>query len=121
MHCHRDPVTGIHSLAAYAREYCIDDDFIQSFDRKRAAMNKDREPRMYSETWVDYILSSGANWKGPIKDFRLVVDKGNADNLVSFCMAGVKKIAPTRFEVRKSNFEPRSDLHILIVKFQRDE
>jgi hypothetical protein len=36
-------------------------------------------------------------------------------------MTGVRKIAPTLFEVRKTNFEPRSDLHVLIVKFQRDE
>ena len=31
----------------------------------------------------------------------LVVDKGQPGNLVSFCMDGVTKISPSRFEVRK--------------------
>ena len=63
------------------------------------------------------MLKSGANGKGPIKDFRLVVDKEKPGNLLSFCMDGVKKISPTRFEVRKSNFEPTRDIQILIAEF----
>ena len=98
----------------YAKDYCTDKDFLTSFDRKMAMRG---EAKAYGETSVDYILSSGANWKGPIKDFRLVVDKGNPSNLVSFCMDGVKKISPTRFEVRKKNYEPKRDLSILIVHF----
>jgi hypothetical protein len=43
--------------------------------------------------------------------------KSKPDNFVSFCMDGVKKIGPTQFEVRKSNFEPAKDLNILIVEF----
>lgn len=44
-----------------------------------------------------------------------MVDKGKAENIVSFCMSGVKKISPTQFEVRRKNFEPEGDLQILIV------
>ncbi|RYE72919.1 MAG: DUF4424 domain-containing protein, partial [Oxalobacteraceae bacterium] len=73
------------------------------------------------ETWVGYILSSGANWRGPIKDFRLVVDKGKPANLVSFCMDGVRKISPTQFEVRKTDYEPDHDLNILIVQWPEPE
>jgi hypothetical protein len=36
---------------------------------------------------------------------------------VSFCAEGVQKIAPTQFEVRKTNFEPKDDLAILIVEW----
>ena len=72
----------------------------------------------FSETWLGYVLSSGSNWRGPIKDFRLVVDKGSTRNLVSFCMNEVRKIAPTQFEVRKANFEPDRDLEILILRFE---
>lgn len=97
------------------RKYCIDSDFVAAFDRRtapRAGKNTHA-----GEVWLDYILSSGANWRGPIRDFRLVVDKGKPDNLVSFCMDGVRKISPTQFEVRKTNYEPRRDLPILIVEF----
>lgn len=101
------------------KKYCIDKQFLDAFDKKEGQSNsKDEETNVfYSETWLGYVLSSGANWKGPIKDFRLVVDKGAPDKLISFCMSGVKKISPTQFEVRKKNFEPKDDLNILIVNW----
>jgi hypothetical protein len=71
----------------------------------------------YTEWWIGYVLSSGANWKGSIKDFRLVVDKGKPESLVSFCAEGVNKISPTQFEMKKTNFEPKDDLNILIVEW----
>ncbi len=48
----------------------------------------------------------------------MVVDKVAPNKLVSFCAEGVKKIGPTRFEVRKTNFVPQRDLSILILKPQ---
>ena len=102
----------------HLKTYCIEPGFLAAFDRKVAArMNRPDAPMAYSETWIGYVLSSGRNWRGPIKDFRLVVDKGTPENLVSFCMDGVKKISPTQFEVRRRNFEPKGDLEILIVKW----
>lgn len=99
-------------VAARRATYCVDDDFLRAFD---AAAKK--EPKaIRSEVWLGYVLTSGANWKGPIRDFRLVVDKGDSKNLVSFCATGVKKIAPTRFEVRYRNFTPTKDLNVLIVE-----
>lgn len=102
----------------HLKTYCIDRGFLAAFDRKVAARMKDPEaPMAYGETWISYVLSSGRNWRGPIGDFRLVVDKGKPQNLVSFCMDGVRKISPTQFEVRRRNFEPRGDLEILIVEW----
>jgi hypothetical protein len=105
----------------YAAHYCIDKSFIRGFDKQRYSGKKDSDGneigQFYVETWINYILKSGANWKGPIKDFRLVVDKEKPGNLVSFCMDGIKKISPTQFEVRKQNFEPTKDIGILIVEF----
>ena len=105
----------------YAKRYCTDDHFIAGLDRRLSEKRKPGISAFYSETWLGYVLSSGANWKGPIGRFRLVIDKGSPDNLVSFCMDGVKKIAPTQFEVTKTNFEPQRDLDILIVKFHQIE
>ncbi len=105
----------------YAAEYCMDKSFIKGFDKRRYSGRKDSDGnevgQFYVEHWLDYVLKSGANWKGPIKDFRLVVDKDKPGNLLSVCMTGVKKISPTRFEVRKTNFEPAQDIRILIVEF----
>lgn len=107
-------------LADYRSKWCVDDAFLAGIDRRLASTPKGKM-RYMSETWLGYVLSSGANWHGPIKDFRLVVDKGEPGNLVSFCMDGVKKISPTQFEVVKSNFEPARDLDVLIVRFDEVE
>jgi Domain of unknown function (DUF4424) len=99
------------------RRYCIEKDWLASFDRLVARRRGEVAP--YSEVWIGYVLKSGANWKGPIGDFHLVVDKGRPDSLVSFCAEGVKKITSTRFEARYENFTPRDDLDILIVDWPR--
>lgn len=108
------------SIAGYRERYCTDQAFLSGIDRRLASGKPGAGPQV-SETWLGYVLSPGANWNGPIRDFRLVVDKGAAENLVSFCMNGVRKLSPTRFEVRKRNFTPAGDLSILIVKFHRPE
>jgi Na+-transporting NADH:ubiquinone oxidoreductase subunit NqrF len=71
--------------------------------------------RLISETQLEYVLVTGANWAGPIKDFRLVVDKGEPVSLVSFCATGVKKIGATQFEVRYKDYTPDRNLQVLIM------
>ncbi|WP_211230363.1 DUF4424 domain-containing protein [Inquilinus limosus] len=96
------------------RTYCIDQGFLAAVKRAQAKAGKDGMP--FSEQRVSYILTTGANWAAPIGEFRLVVDKGDARNLVSFCADGVKKISPTRFEMRKTDFTPTADLNVLILQ-----
>lgn len=93
-------------------KYCIDNDFMAAVARAKKARG-DRQT--FFEKRIEYVLSSGANWKAPIADFRLTVDKGHEAALVSFCMDGVRKTGPTSFEVRKTGFRPSRDLAILIL------
>ena len=95
-------------------DYCIDSEFLAAVDR-RAAATKAEFPIMPEER-IGYVLTTGANWRSPIGRFRLVVDKGSPDNLVSFCGEGIRKISPTRFEMVKANWRPTRDLKVLIVK-----
>jgi hypothetical protein len=94
-------------------DYCLDSDFLASIDRRAAATRA--EFAILPEKRIGYVLTTGANWRSPIGRFRLVVDKGAADNLVSFCGEGIRKISPTRFEMAKSNWRPERDLKVLIV------
>lgn len=94
--------------------YCIDQDLLRTLERAQRASPRDFAP--FSLQHIEYILKTGANWAGPIGDFRLVVDKGDARNLVSFCGDGVKKIGPTQFEMRESDFIPNRNLHVLILE-----
>jgi hypothetical protein len=86
-------------------KYCVDKAFLDALPKSR----------LWETHTLEYILVTGANWSGPIKDFRLVVDKGSPDNLVSFCANGIRKIGPTQFEVRARDFVPTSNLSILIL------
>ena len=100
---------------AQLRKYCIDKDFLAAIARA----TKNAKPELgvpFQEQRIEYILKTGANWSGPIGDFRLVVDKGAPENLVSFCGENVRKTGPTRFEMTKKDFLPDGNLAIVILK-----
>ena len=99
--------------AAYLQHYCVDGDFLAGVRRRMAAQRAEYPP--FWETRIAYVLKTGSNWAKPIGHFRLVVDKGSTENLVSFCSTGVRKIAPTQFEVVRENYRPDRDLDILIL------
>lgn len=99
----------------YAEKYCTDASFVAAVEK--TLTNKD-EPwsAPFTESWISYILTTGGNWGGgSIGRFRLVVDKGSPDNLVSFCGDGVKKIGPTTFEMVAEDFWPDRELDVLIL------
>jgi hypothetical protein len=102
-------------FANYRAKYCMDASFLAAVEQARRAANSEYGSP-FSEQRIAYILTTGGNWAGPIGSFRLIVDKGDASSLVSFCAEGVKKISATEFEVTKSNFVPKSDLNVLILK-----
>jgi hypothetical protein len=95
-------------------DYCLDSDFLAAMDRRAAATGA--EFPIMPEKRIGYVLTTGANWRSPIGRFRLVVDKGSADNLLSFCGTGVRKISPTRFEMVMTNWRPSRDLKVLILE-----
>lgn len=92
-------------------DYCVDRNFLAGLERMRSSGRH----IAIGERVLTYILTTGANWRAPIGDFRLVVDKGEPENLVSFCAEGVRKIGPTQFEVRHRNWRPDRDLRVLIL------
>ena len=69
--------------------------------------------------WVEYILSTANSWKGPIKDFTLLVERPTAEGgggpnyFVSFCWNGpVRRVDENHFEAHVTNFVPRKELHV---------
>ena len=108
------PYASPDDASVYAGRYCIDQAFMAGVRKVMKARGQEYPP--FHEERIDYILTTGGNWAGPIGDFRLVIDKGEPDILVSFCADGVRKIGPTQFEVRKTNFKPARDLLILFLK-----
>ena len=102
-------------LSNYETLYCVDSAFLAGAKQAERLDASGSPQSPLFERRIAYVLTTGANWAGPIGDFRLTVDKGPPDSLVSFCADGVKKIGPTLFEVRHANFTPTQDLHVLIL------
>jgi hypothetical protein len=92
----------------YRKEYCISDAFLAALD-KRAGTGQ-LNAAMIQERRINYILKTGANWAGPIRSFKLTIDAGGSDRLVSFCPT-----APDALEFTAKDFKPDADLKILII------
>ncbi|MEW6643204.1 MAG: DUF4424 domain-containing protein [Pseudomonadota bacterium] len=97
----------------YRREYCITDAFLAELDKR--AGNGQANTAMLGERRVSYVLKTGANWAGPIKTFRLTIDPGGNDRLVSFCPGKLKSAATGSLDYVASDFKPDADLKILII------
>jgi hypothetical protein len=93
----------------------LDDAFLSAAARAQKSIQR-REGATLMERRVGYILSTGANWAGPIRDFRLIVDKGSDRNLVSLCGQNVKKISATSFEMRATDYWPEGNIELLILE-----
>ena len=96
--------------------YCVDAAFDAAIEKRlRQRGWPDTDPALVAWS-VDYILTTAANWAGPIREFRLTVDKGKPGRLVSFCGGGVTKTGPTTFVMEKRDFVPIEDLHVLLIE-----
>jgi hypothetical protein len=112
-----EPHDNTDPAVVYKTKYCTDQNFINSV-RKTLADPGEPYSAPFTESWLSYIWSTGANWSGPIGHFHLTIDKGAPENLVSFCWDGdVKKTSPTTFEMDATDFFPPYDheLEILIL------
>jgi hypothetical protein len=100
-------------IERYRKDYCITDKFLTDLDRLAgtAAANTSK----VQERRVSYILKTGANWSGPIKQFKLSVDSKKAGRLVSFCAPNIKTVSATISEASAKDFTPDKELKILIV------
>jgi len=115
---------GIDGKKAYGRpldppprgvddRYCLEDStkraFVNAWNRAKG------EPEPFSAAEIAYVLTTGANWRGPIGRFHLTIDKGAAENLLSLCWDGLKKTGPTTFESTLTDFTPTRELDLLFL------
>jgi hypothetical protein len=91
--------------------YCVDDRAGKAID----AIARTDSGKVHFANGLNYILKTARNWSGPIGDFHLTVDKGDAKNVVGICVDGIKQTGPTRLELRRKDFVPERDLAVLVV------
>lgn len=120
---HRDYIAGKMEQKKLA-DFCIADSdktkILEMFDKDNAIHNNayiaNDDVITYRTREVRYILSTGANWKGPIKKFRLEIIPPTPTSIVSSCIeGGLKKTKEGTYVSEIENFTPKSDLKILFI------
>ena len=112
-----DPFSG-ENFDLEKQRFCFDDDFLRAVGKRMDAA--EAQQSYLQESWISYVLTTGANWGGTIGRFHLTVDKGDADTLVSFCGNGVKKTGPTTFELTATDFYPERNIDIALIRHPTD-
>lgn len=107
-HAYKPLVGGsVHLDEEEFANFCVDKSTQQGFNKNGG--------RPYQA--LSYILTTGANWAKPIANFKLTVER-DPDELVSFCWKGkgkVKKVGPTTFEIKETNFVPTHDFDVAFI------
>jgi hypothetical protein len=100
----------------FADLYCIDEGTSKAMVKATDVIGDDGQTYSNGVVYsIDYVLRTANSWAGPISKFRLTVDKGAAENVVSFCGDGVTKTSPTTFVMEKSDYTPSDDLAIMVL------
>lgn len=94
-------------------EYCPEPETLGAM---RAALNAGMPEGFatYTSAEVAYVLTTGANWRGPIEDFHLVVESPVELDWVFTCFPGAQRLAPNRIEARLTDFTPTEDLRVYV-------
>ena len=103
-------------IQSLVKKYCIDGGTQKAIEKALLKSGSGDDAYWNGMSYyVDYVLKTARTWNGPIKDFKLTIDKGKADSVISLCIDGIKKTGPTTFVVEKKDFTPDNDISILIV------
>lgn len=95
----------------YVRDYCIDRSMEAAIRKRIQQTGGD----YLIEHRLAYIVTTARNWRGPIGEFHLTIDKSDPGWLVSLCQDDLKKVAPTRFEFTAKDYVPEKDIKVLFL------
>ncbi|MDH0868356.1 DUF4424 family protein [Mitsuaria sp. GD03876] len=91
---------------------CLDEGARAALDR-RMAREVEAGAKLLQVTLqdVEYILGTGRNWKGPIGDFTLRIEKDRPDEIVSLCFPGqARRVDAKTLEFRAKDLVPQDRL-----------
>ncbi len=108
------PLVGKQNSPFIGSDGCPDEGSGRAVEKQINAANR---PPPYGFTdEVEYILGTGRNWKGPIGNFRLLIEKKYPEEIVSLCFPGKgRKLSPTLIEFSQKNYIPQDRLVVYFV------
>jgi hypothetical protein len=103
----------LHTSGPYGREQLVEQ---MGCDQPelRAWMDSFGQSTTWAGTTVRYILTTAANWSGPIGKFTLNI-RGAEDDLAFTCFDGAKRVAPNQLRFEATDFTPTKDLAVHFV------
>lgn len=105
------PQSARDMLKYHQADHCLD-------TTTRQLLNRLDSQRTFIE-WaaLGYILLTGNNWAGPIKDFQLIIKKKHASDTISLCFKDeLKKQDALTFTFSQTNYQPQRNLNILFFR-----
>jgi len=101
---------GADSLASFGQSHCL------TGAKAKAIQQRIEGGGAVDAVWLTHALTFGSSWSGPVKRARITVELQDANTIVATCHAGFKPAGPTLLEWEATDFEPSSDLSILLVR-----
>lgn len=102
-----------------ASKMCLDKGTENAFYKlARAKLKQDKTLTVFTTNHYDvsYVLGTGRNWKGPIKNFKLILRKSSSDQLISLCFPGkLQRTSPFTFEFTQSDYVPQDELFVSFI------
>lgn len=111
------PLVGKQNSPFIGKDGCPEEGSGRAVEKlvKKAAIMQGPPPYGFTDE-VEYILGTGRNWKGPIGNFRLLIEKKFPEEIVSLCFPGKgKKLSPTLIEFSQKNYIPQDRLIVYFV------
>lgn len=100
-------------VASVAEAVCLDGERRQ---RARALLGK---PGSQVRN-LDYVLSAGSNWKGPIRALVVTIEKQHEADVVTTCLPGLKSRNAMSYDVHMKNVTLPQDIHVLFIESARE-
>lgn len=73
---------------------------------------------MLFDSWLTYILVTGANWNGNIENFRLEIHTEERQ-IINTCFEGLQRVSDTSLVFEAKNFVPNQNLHVNFYHLER--
>lgn len=111
------------AATSLSRLYCLDDaDWTAISAVAQARAERSGLSATLSGAFLDYTLSTGANWKGVINELLIGIaasenskgGEGGGDAFLASCLTGLRRLDGTIW-LRFADFKPTSDLRLLFI------
>ncbi|WP_323036743.1 DUF4424 family protein [Pararhodobacter sp.] len=103
-------------IAAQRAQYCPEPQIEEAMRAQLAGATGLVGYSTFLSSEVDYILTTGAGWRGPIAQFTLVVEAEGPWDFVFLCLPGQQRVSHGWIEFSAQNYVPTQELSVYFAR-----